>query len=182
MIIFNFSIFAHGLCSSELFYLANNCYKCSIRRYINKEIISLLPRMDLFIFLFRVNYIVSPPLYLLDEIVLISSLVIRNYFIMFILFLRLSFLFCVIARSNSCSYSCIFFSSFLYFSNSWDVILIRFYRRINLLIKISKIEEALWGIPIVTSQRSLKISPIPTLCFLPSRYDSVKFKAIPLIS
>ena len=56
-------IIAHGLCSSGLFWLANIYYERSLRRrfYINKGIISLLPRMTLFIFLFRVNNIAVLP-------------------------------------------------------------------------------------------------------------------------
>jgi len=71
-------IIAHGLCSSGLFCLANIYYERSIRRrfYINKGIISLLPRMTFFKFLFRVNNMAAPPsLNLLGEILLIDRLV-----------------------------------------------------------------------------------------------------------
>ena len=71
-------IIAHGLCSSGLFCLANIYYERSIRRrfYMNKGILSLLPRMSLFIFLFSVNNIAAPPsMNLLGEIILINRLV-----------------------------------------------------------------------------------------------------------
>lgn len=83
-------IIAHGLCSSGLFCLANIYYERSIRRnfYINKGIITLFPRIALFIFLFRANNIAAPPsLNLLGEIILINSVVSWNYYIILILFI-----------------------------------------------------------------------------------------------
>ena len=69
---------AHGLCSSRLFCLANIYYERSKRRrfYINKGIISIFPRIALFIFLFRVNSMAAPPsLNLFAEIILINRMV-----------------------------------------------------------------------------------------------------------
>ena len=62
----------------HIFCLANTYYDRSIRRrfYINKGILSLLPRMALFMFLFGVNNMVAPLfLNLLGEIPLINRLV-----------------------------------------------------------------------------------------------------------
>ena len=83
-------IIAHGLCSSGLFCLANIYYERSIRRrfYMNKGILSLLPRMSLFIFLFSVNNIAAPPsMNLLGEIILINRLVSWDYSIILVLFI-----------------------------------------------------------------------------------------------
>jgi len=83
-------IIAHGLCSSGLFCLANIYYERSKRRrfYINKGIISMFPRIALFIFLFRVNNMAAPPsINLLGEIILINRLIAWNYISILILFI-----------------------------------------------------------------------------------------------
>lgn len=71
-------ILGHGLCSSALFCLANISYErvSSRRIYLNKGIITFIPSISLFWFLFRINNMASPPsLNLLGEIILLNSLI-----------------------------------------------------------------------------------------------------------
>nr|UPL65684.1 NADH dehydrogenase subunit 4 [Homoeocerus unipunctatus] len=67
----------HGLCSSGLFSLANMVYERSHSRslFINKGLISFMPTMTMFWFLFSINNMSSPPsLNLIGEILLINSI------------------------------------------------------------------------------------------------------------
>lgn len=76
-------IIAHGLCSSGLFCLANIAYERfhSRRLFLNKGIISILPRLTLWWFLLRSRNISCPPsLNLLGEIDLINRLIGWSFF------------------------------------------------------------------------------------------------------
>nr|AFY16879.1 NADH dehydrogenase subunit 4 [Perittopus sp. HL-2012] len=67
----------HGLCSSGLFCLANIIYERSNSRsfYFNKGLITLMPSLSFFWFLFCANNMASPPsLNLLGEILIINSI------------------------------------------------------------------------------------------------------------
>lgn len=80
---------AHGLCSSGLFCLANITYERLNRRrfYLNKGLITIIPRLSFWWFLFSICNIAAPPsLNLLGEIFLINSLLIyRLYRIIFLI-------------------------------------------------------------------------------------------------
>nr|YP_009258836.1 NADH dehydrogenase subunit 4 [Aradus compar]AFI54701.1 NADH dehydrogenase subunit 4 [Aradus compar] len=68
----------HGLCSSGLFCLANIIYERTHTRslYLNKGLITVMPTMGMFWFMFSANNMSSPPsLNLLGEIMLINSVV-----------------------------------------------------------------------------------------------------------
>nr|YP_009692473.1 NADH dehydrogenase subunit 4 [Limnogonus poissoni]QEH58885.1 NADH dehydrogenase subunit 4 [Limnogonus poissoni]QEH58899.1 NADH dehydrogenase subunit 4 [Limnogonus poissoni] len=86
----------HGLCSSGLFCLANIVYERSSSRsfYFNKGLISLMPSLSMFWFLFCANNMASPPsLNLLGEIMIINSLMSWSTFTFFFLFFS-SFMSC----------------------------------------------------------------------------------------
>lgn len=73
---------SHGLCSSGLFFLTNVCYeRIGSRRFMFiKGLISLIPKITLWWFLFCCLNISAPPsLNLLGEIGLINSLVMWNW-------------------------------------------------------------------------------------------------------
>nr|YP_009472968.1 NADH dehydrogenase subunit 4 [Neolethaeus assamensis]AST10198.1 NADH dehydrogenase subunit 4 [Neolethaeus assamensis] len=95
----------HGLCSSGLFALANIVYEYSGSRslLVNSGLISVMPLLSMFWFLFSINNMASPPsLNLLGEILLFNSLVSWSTYLMFYLGIS-SFL--------SCCYSIYLFSS-----------------------------------------------------------------------
>nr|UPL65876.1 NADH dehydrogenase subunit 4 [Thaumastocoris safordi] len=87
---------AHGLCSSAMFVLANISYERTSTRslILNKGMMTLMPSMSLFWFLFSVNNMAAPPsLNLLGELMLIVS--VMGYCTFGILMLSLmSFLSC----------------------------------------------------------------------------------------
>nr|WQM87328.1 NADH dehydrogenase subunit 4 [Eurymetra natalensis] len=86
----------HGLCSSGLFCLANILYERSNSRsfYFNKGMITLMPSLSFFWFMFCANNMASPPsLNLLGEILIINSLMSWSSFSFFFLFFG-SFLSC----------------------------------------------------------------------------------------
>nr|YP_010268799.1 NADH dehydrogenase subunit 4 [Halobates maculatus]UIG88114.1 NADH dehydrogenase subunit 4 [Halobates maculatus] len=79
----------HGLCSSGLFCLANLIYERSNSRsfYFNKGMISLMPSLSFFWFLFCANNMASPmTLNLLGEIFIINSIMSWSYYSFFFLF------------------------------------------------------------------------------------------------
>lgn len=83
-------ILAHGLCSSGLFCLANISYERILRRrlYLNKGLLSIIPRISMWWFLLRSSNMAAPPsLNLLGEIILINRLV--RYSWLTIIFLSL---------------------------------------------------------------------------------------------
>nr|YP_009699967.1 NADH dehydrogenase subunit 4 [Leptaulax koreanus]QEK77360.1 NADH dehydrogenase subunit 4 [Leptaulax koreanus] len=85
---------AHGLCSSGLFCLANIYYERTLSRnlFLNKGLISVLPSMSLFMFLFSVANMAAPSsLNLLSEIILLISLIIWNKMLMILLMFMLFF-------------------------------------------------------------------------------------------
>nr|APX39603.1 NADH dehydrogenase subunit 4 [Colaspidea globosa] len=79
---------AHGLCSSGLFSLANMNYERLFSRsmYLNKGMMSFLPSLSFWWFIFCVSNMAAPPtLNLLGEIFLINSLVMfSSYFMLFL--------------------------------------------------------------------------------------------------
>nr|UPL66032.1 NADH dehydrogenase subunit 4 [Calacanthia angulosa] len=94
----------HGLCSSGLFCLANINYERVSSRsiYLNKGMITFMPSMSLFWFLFSMNNMASPPsLNLLGEILLLNSLMSWCSF---------SFIFLFMASFLSCCYSIYLYS------------------------------------------------------------------------
>lgn len=109
-------IIAHGLCSSGLFCLANISYERlhSRRIFLNKGIITILPRLTLWWFLLRVSNMSAPPSFnLLGEIDLINSLVGWSYFSIILIFLlsffRASYSFYLFSyRQHGINYSGIF--------------------------------------------------------------------------
>nr|YP_011010428.1 NADH dehydrogenase subunit 4 [Metrocoris tenuicornis]WPW47043.1 NADH dehydrogenase subunit 4 [Metrocoris tenuicornis] len=80
----------HGLCSSGLFCLANILYERSNSRsfYFNKGLISVMPSLSFFWFMFCANNMASPPsLNLLGEIMIINSMMSWcNYTFIFLFF------------------------------------------------------------------------------------------------
>nr|YP_011010376.1 NADH dehydrogenase subunit 4 [Metrocoris triangulatus]WPW46991.1 NADH dehydrogenase subunit 4 [Metrocoris triangulatus] len=80
----------HGLCSSGLFCLANIVYERSNSRsfYFNKGLITLMPSLSFFWFMFCANNMASPPsLNLLGEIMIINSMMSWcNYTFIFLFF------------------------------------------------------------------------------------------------
>nr|ALO76468.1 NADH deshydrogenase subunit 4 [Pseudocolaspis sp. PSE01] len=79
---------AHGLCSSGLFCLANMNYERVNSRslYLNKGMMSFLPNLSFWWFIFCISNMAAPPmLNLLGEIFLINSLVMYSSFCMMIL-------------------------------------------------------------------------------------------------
>lgn len=81
-------IVAHGLCSSGLFCLANIVYERvgSRRVYLNKGILSIIPRLSLWWFLLCSSNIAAPPsLNLAGEIILINRLVSWNFYTIILL-------------------------------------------------------------------------------------------------
>nr|YP_011010402.1 NADH dehydrogenase subunit 4 [Metrocoris inthanon]WPW47017.1 NADH dehydrogenase subunit 4 [Metrocoris inthanon] len=80
----------HGLCSSGLFCLANIIYERSNSRsfYFNKGLITLMPSLSFFWFMFCANNMASPPsLNLLGEIMIINSMMSWcNYTFIFLFF------------------------------------------------------------------------------------------------
>nr|QUB07171.1 NADH dehydrogenase subunit 4 [Sagra femorata] len=87
-------MFAHGLCSSGLFCLANCSYERLESRslYLNKGLINILPSLSLFWFLFSACNMASPPsLNLIGEVLLINSLVSYSSYTMIFL-MSISFL------------------------------------------------------------------------------------------
>nr|YP_009472929.1 NADH dehydrogenase subunit 4 [Macrosaldula sp. PJ-2017]AST10159.1 NADH dehydrogenase subunit 4 [Macrosaldula sp. PJ-2017] len=94
----------HGLCSSGLFCLANISYERVSSRsiYLNKGMITYMPSMSLFWFLFSINNMASPPsLNLLGEILLLNSLM---------GWCSLSFIFLFFSSFLSCCYSIYLYS------------------------------------------------------------------------
>lgn len=90
-------IIGHGLCSSGIFCLANISYERSSSRriFINKGILTYIPRICLFWFLLMVNNISSPPsLNLLGEILLINGIISWSPFSLFYLIFS-SFMACI---------------------------------------------------------------------------------------
>lgn len=91
-------ILGHGLCSSALFCLANISYErvSSRRIYLNKGMITFIPSISLFWFLFSINNMARPPsLNLLGEIILLNSLMgwcsLSFVFLFFSSFLRCAY-------------------------------------------------------------------------------------------
>lgn len=81
-------IIAHGLCSSGLFCLSNIFYERLVRRsfFLSKGLLNIMPGFSLWIFMFCVNNISSPPsLNLLGEIILINRLIFWRDFTFFCL-------------------------------------------------------------------------------------------------
>nr|YP_011010207.1 NADH dehydrogenase subunit 4 [Asclepios apicalis]WPW46744.1 NADH dehydrogenase subunit 4 [Asclepios apicalis] len=79
----------HGLCSSGLFCLANIVYERSNSRsfYFNKGLITLMPSLSFFWFLFCANNMASPmSLNLLGEILIINSMMSWSSYTFFFLF------------------------------------------------------------------------------------------------
>nr|YP_011010493.1 NADH dehydrogenase subunit 4 [Ventidius hungerfordi]WPW47121.1 NADH dehydrogenase subunit 4 [Ventidius hungerfordi] len=86
----------HGLCSSGLFCLANMTYERSNSRsfYFNKGMITIMPTLSFFWFLFCSNNMASPmSLNLLGEILIINSLMSWSIWSLFFIFFG-SFLSC----------------------------------------------------------------------------------------
>nr|YP_011035835.1 NADH dehydrogenase subunit 4 [Penicillidia jenynsii]WRI60691.1 NADH dehydrogenase subunit 4 [Penicillidia jenynsii] len=80
---------AHGLCSSGLFCLANFSYERlgSRSMFINKGLINLMPKMSLWwFFMCSMNMAIPPSLNLLGEIMLMNSMVIWSWIMLFYLF------------------------------------------------------------------------------------------------
>nr|YP_011010285.1 NADH dehydrogenase subunit 4 [Ventidius longitarsus]WPW46900.1 NADH dehydrogenase subunit 4 [Ventidius longitarsus] len=95
----------HGLCSSGLFCLANIVYERSNSRsfYFNKGLISLMPSLTFFWFLFCSSNMSSPmSLNLLGEILIINSLMSWSTF---------TFLFLFLGSFMSCCYSIYLYSN-----------------------------------------------------------------------
>nr|UJY96947.1 NADH dehydrogenase subunit 4 [Potamometra tibetensis] len=95
----------HGLCSSGLFCLANIIYERSNSRsfYFNKGMITLMPSLSFFWFMFCANNMASPPsLNLLGEIAIINSLMSWSTY---------SFIFLFIGSFLSCCYSIYLYSN-----------------------------------------------------------------------
>nr|AYM85184.1 NADH dehydrogenase subunit 4 [Pseudocolaspis sp. EMHAU_15070625] len=79
---------AHGLCSSGLFCLANINYERVSSRslYLNKGMMSYIPSLSFWWFIFCISNMAAPPtLNLLGEIFLINSLVMYSGFLMVLL-------------------------------------------------------------------------------------------------
>nr|QDI93357.1 NADH dehydrogenase subunit 4 [Rubeospineus bicorniger]QDI93370.1 NADH dehydrogenase subunit 4 [Rubeospineus bicorniger] len=94
----------HGLCSSGMFCLANIVYERSGSRilFLNKGLITFMPAMCMFWFLFMVNNTASPPsLNLLGELFLINSV---------LSFSSLSVIFLMFSSFISCVYSIYLYS------------------------------------------------------------------------
>nr|YP_011010168.1 NADH dehydrogenase subunit 4 [Hermatobates djiboutensis]WPW46692.1 NADH dehydrogenase subunit 4 [Hermatobates djiboutensis] len=94
----------HGLCSSGLFCLANIIYERSNSRsfYINKGLITIIPSLSFFWFLFCANNMACPPsLNLLGEIMLINSIM---------SWCSYSFFFLMLGSFLSCCYSIYLYS------------------------------------------------------------------------
>nr|AKN01358.1 NADH dehydrogenase subunit 4 [Ptilomera tigrina] len=95
----------HGLCSSGLFCLANILYERTNSRsfYFNKGMITLMPSLTFFWFLFCANNMASPPsLNLLGEILIINSLMSWSTY---------SFIFLFFGSFLSCCYSIYLYSN-----------------------------------------------------------------------
>nr|YP_011010324.1 NADH dehydrogenase subunit 4 [Metrocoris vietnamensis]WPW46939.1 NADH dehydrogenase subunit 4 [Metrocoris vietnamensis] len=95
----------HGLCSSGLFCLANILYDRSNSRsfYFNKGLITLMPSLSFFWFMFCANNMASPPsLNLLGEIMIINSLMSWNNY---------TFIFLFFGSFLSCCYSIYLYSN-----------------------------------------------------------------------
>nr|YP_011010298.1 NADH dehydrogenase subunit 4 [Ventidius malayensis]WPW46913.1 NADH dehydrogenase subunit 4 [Ventidius malayensis] len=95
----------HGLCSSGLFCLANIVYERSNSRsfYFNKGLISLMPSLTFFWFLFCSSNMSSPmSLNLLGEILIINSLMSWSIY---------TFLFLFLGSFMSCCYSIYLYSN-----------------------------------------------------------------------
>nr|YP_011010350.1 NADH dehydrogenase subunit 4 [Metrocoris tigrinus]WPW46965.1 NADH dehydrogenase subunit 4 [Metrocoris tigrinus] len=95
----------HGLCSSGLFCLANILYERSNSRsfYFNKGMITLMPTLSMFWFLFCANNMASPPsLNLLGEIFIINSMMSWSKF---------TFIFLFFGSFLSCCYSIYLYSN-----------------------------------------------------------------------
>nr|UPL65372.1 NADH dehydrogenase subunit 4 [Nithecus jacobaeae] len=94
----------HGLCSSGLFSLANMMYERTYSRsfLINKGLLTFMPSMSMFWFLFSINNMSSPPsLNLLGEIMLINSLMSWS---------KSTMLFLALSSLLSCMYSIYLYS------------------------------------------------------------------------
>nr|ARH53813.1 NADH dehydrogenase subunit 4 [Dinoderus minutus] len=79
---------SHGLCSSGLFCLANISYERCFSRslYVNKGLMSVIPSLSLWWFLFCSSNMAAPPsLNLVSEIVLLSSIISWSSFSMLFL-------------------------------------------------------------------------------------------------
>nr|YP_011010272.1 NADH dehydrogenase subunit 4 [Ventidius distanti]WPW46874.1 NADH dehydrogenase subunit 4 [Ventidius distanti] len=95
----------HGLCSSGLFCLANMIYERSNSRsfYFNKGMITVMPTLSMFWFLFCANNMASPmSLNLLGEILIINSLMSWSSW---------SFIFLFFGSFLSCCYSIYLYSN-----------------------------------------------------------------------
>lgn len=90
-------IIGHGLCSSGIFCLANIAYERTSSRsiFINKGLLTFIPRICLFWFLLIINNISRPPsINLLGEIILINSIISwRNITFFYLIFA--SFIGCI---------------------------------------------------------------------------------------
>nr|WIL07533.1 NADH dehydrogenase subunit 4 [Aptinothrips stylifer] len=79
---------SHGLCSSGMFFMTNIMYERSTSRciYLNKGLMSIIPSMTFWWFLFCCANMAAPPsLNLLSEIFLINSLISWSYIFMYLL-------------------------------------------------------------------------------------------------
>nr|ATD53086.1 NADH dehydrogenase subunit 4 [Coreidae sp. EMHAU-2015-Zz052308] len=95
---------AHGLCSSGLFSLANMVYERTGSRslFVNSGLLTFMPSLSLFWFLFSVDNMAAPPsLNLLGELLLINSVM---------GWCSLSFIFISLASFLSCCYSIYMYS------------------------------------------------------------------------
>lgn len=98
-------IIGHGLCSSGIFCLANILYDRSSSRsiFINKGLLTIIPRICLFWFLLIINNMASPPsINLLGEILLINSIMSWRY---------ISFIYLIFASFIGCIYRVYLYSS-----------------------------------------------------------------------
>lgn len=90
-------IIAHGLCSSGIFCLANLAYERTISRsiFVNRGLLTFMPRICLFWFLLMVNNMASPPsINLLGEIFLINGIMSWRHMTFFYLIFS-SFMGCI---------------------------------------------------------------------------------------
>lgn len=98
-------IIGHGLCSSGIFCLANIAYErtSSRRIFINKGLITFMPRICIFWFLLIINNISRPPsINLLGEILLINRIISWGY---------ISFFYLIFASFMGCIYRIYLYSS-----------------------------------------------------------------------
>lgn len=98
-------IIAHGLCSSALFFLAFITYQTSQTRslFITKGLVSLIPNLSIWWFLFCIFNIAAPPsINLISEIILLTSILRINFCLI---------LFLILIRFLAAAYSLILYTS-----------------------------------------------------------------------